>query len=74
MASCEISGGESGVLMINTDCVEMYEIENQVWDQVSDQVEHQVWYQVEHPLYAQWNVWDQVSNQVKNPVWFKVFV
>jgi hypothetical protein len=60
-------GVEENVRMINTDCVEMYEIENQVWDQVSDQVEHQVWYQVEHPLYA------QVRDQVMNQVWLKVF-
>jgi len=35
--------------MINTDCVEIFEIEDQGWDQVSDQVSDQV----------EWNVWNQ---------------
>ena len=35
--------------MINTDYVEIFEIENQGWDQVSDQVSDQV----------EWKVWNQ---------------
>jgi hypothetical protein len=54
--------------MINTDCIEIFEIEDQALDQVSDQVEWEVWHHVEY------KVWYNVSNQVKNPVWFKVFV
>jgi hypothetical protein len=66
--SSDEPGVAQGVQMINTDCVEIFEIEDQALDQVSDQVEWEVWHHVEY------KVWYNVSNQVKNPVWFKVFV
>ena len=44
--------------MINTDCVEIFKIEDQVWDkveyEVSNQVKYQVWEQVED------QVWDRL--------------
>ena len=52
--------------MINTDCIEIFKIEYQALDQVSDQVEWETRHHME--------VWYNVSKQVKNPVWFKVFV
>jgi len=66
--SSDEPGVAQGVQMINTDCIEIFEIEDQALDQVSDQVEwetrDQVWYKVS----------GKVRDQVKNPVWFKVFV
>ena len=67
MASCEISGGESGVQMINTDCVEIKDwghIEDHVEYQTSIQVSNEVWKQVWGYLYS------LIRYEVRHKVWY----
>ena len=65
--SSDEPGVVEGVQMINTDCVEIFEIEDQALDQVSDQVEMEVWYHLDYQVRNQ--VWDQVCFEV----WLNVF-
>ena len=50
--------------MINTDCVEMYEIKDQVWDKVEYEVSIQVRDQVWGYLYS------LIRYEVRLKVWF----
>ena len=61
--------------MINTDCVEMYEIKDQVWDkveyevsnQVCDQVRNQVYLQVDHKVWVKlW--WSGEGNRLRDRI------
>ena len=45
MGSFVLGNAVEGVQMINTDCVEVFEIEDKVYDQVMELVYYQVWEQ-----------------------------
>jgi len=65
--SSDEPGVVEGVQMINTDCIEIFEIEDQALDKVRYHVEMEVWHHLDYQVRY------QVSNQVCFEVWWKVF-